>query len=530
MADLLWPGNEQLPGTADERAACFEGLQKPSGLMCTDGSCGKQASTLLELMTIRAYHSKSLRQCGLGTAIGFRTRNGELTSTPAIIVFVARKVHTQWLHEMQILPSSVEGPGGIWCDVDVVEFSYFGVPATIPKEQMFSKVLDGLRGMDATIGSGTQVASQETYGTLGALVQSQIGLRELGFITNRHVAVDLDFPCQKMFHPLPPNLGPGVSLGAVNRATSFVKDDLWYGIFAGVNPETFVRADGAFIPFFETFDISKVTTSIKEAGSVGKVYKVDLQAQIGSIVGRQVVKVGRSSGCTKGMIMGYAVEYNDENGFCFLTDFLIVGENKKSFDLEGDSGSLILLTDENDAQKLQPVGLIWGGTANCGRLKLRTEHGPENWTSGVDLGRLLDILQLDIITTEKELQEAIMLQGRLGAEAKLGSPYWLEPSPAKERIPSPPSTTEEPEQEVMNLLSSSSIGNLLHRHEIRPALDLVEEDLSMRLSGPSLGTSLVQVHTKSPATSSLSNAQPKGISDMEEVQESRSRGTKARKL
>lgn len=123
-----------------------------------------------------------------------------------------------------------------------------------------------------------------------------------------------------------------------------------------------------------------------------------------------------------------------------------------------------------------------------------------------------------------------MLQGRLGAEAKLGSPYWLEPSPAKERIPSPPSTTEEPEQEVMNLLSSSSIGNLLHRHEIRPALDLVEEDLSMRLSGPSLGTSLVQVHTKSPATSSLSNAQPKGISDMEEVQESRSRGTKARKL
>jgi len=80
------------------------------------------------------------------------------------------------------------------------------------------------------------VASQETYGTLGALVQSQIGLRELGFITNRHVAVDLDFPCQKMFHPLPPNLGPGVPLGSVNRATSFVKDDLWYGIFAGVNP------------------------------------------------------------------------------------------------------------------------------------------------------------------------------------------------------------------------------------------------------------------------------------------------------
>ena len=81
-----------------------------------------------------------------------------------------------------------------------------------------------------------KVASQETYGTLGAIVQSQNGKRQVGFLTNRHVAVDLDYPSQKMFHPLPPNLGQGVYLGAVERATSFIKDDLWYGIFAGMNP------------------------------------------------------------------------------------------------------------------------------------------------------------------------------------------------------------------------------------------------------------------------------------------------------
>jgi hypothetical protein len=39
-----------------------------------------------------------------------------------------------------------------------------------------------------------------------------------------------------MFHPLPPNLGPGVYLGAVERATSFITDDVWYGIYAGTNP------------------------------------------------------------------------------------------------------------------------------------------------------------------------------------------------------------------------------------------------------------------------------------------------------
>lgn len=80
------------------------------------------------------------------------------------------------------------------------------------------------------------MASQETYGTLGAIVKSQTGNRQVGFLTNRHVAVDLDYPNQKMFHPLPPTLGPGVYLGAVERATSFITDELWYGIFAGINP------------------------------------------------------------------------------------------------------------------------------------------------------------------------------------------------------------------------------------------------------------------------------------------------------
>lgn len=80
-----------------------------------------------------------------------------------------------------------------------------------------------------------QVASQETYGTLGAIVRSRTGNRQVGFLTNRHVAVNLDYPSQKMFHPLPPSLGPGVYLGAVERATSFITDDLWYGIFAGTN-------------------------------------------------------------------------------------------------------------------------------------------------------------------------------------------------------------------------------------------------------------------------------------------------------
>lgn len=147
-----------------------------------------------------------------------------------------------------------------------------------------------------------------------------------------------------------------------------------------------------------------MTTSVKGIGEIGDVKVIDLQSPINSIIGKQVAKVGRSSGLTTGKIMAYALEYNDEKGICFFTDFLVVGENQETFDLEGDSGSLILLTGQNKDEKPRPIGIIWGGTANRGRLKLKVGQPPENWTSGVDLGRLLDHLELDIITTNGSLQ------------------------------------------------------------------------------------------------------------------------------
>ncbi|KAJ7982001.1 Trypsin family protein [Quillaja saponaria] len=417
-AYFSWPTSSRLSDAAEERANYFVNLQK-GVLPGTLGKLpkGQQATTLLELMTIRAFHSKILRCYSLGTAIGFRIRKGVLTEIPAILVFVSRKVHKQWLSPIQCLPTALEGPGGVWCDVDVVEFSYFGAPEPAPKEQLYSEIVDDLRGGDPCIGSGSQVASQETYGTLGAIVRSQTGNRQVGFLTNRHVAVDLDYPNQKMFHPLPPTLGPGVYLGAVERATSFITDELWYGIFAGINPETFVRADGAFIPFADDFDISTVSTSVKGVGEIGNVKIIDLQSPISSLIGKQVIKVGRSSGLTTGTVLAYALEYNDEKGICFLTDYLVVGENQQTFDLEGDSGSLIMLKGEISGDKPQPIGIIWGGTANRGRLKLKVGQPPENWTSGVDLGRLLNLLELDLITTDEGLKVAVQQQRAASATA-----------------------------------------------------------------------------------------------------------------
>ena len=78
-----------------------------------------------------------------------------------------------------------------------------------------------------------------------------------------------------------------------------------------------MRADGAFIPFADDFDISSVTTSVKGVGEIGAVKVIDLQSPINSLIGRQVVKVGRSPGLTTGTVMAYALVYNDERDLLF---------------------------------------------------------------------------------------------------------------------------------------------------------------------------------------------------------------------
>lgn len=45
----------------------------------------------------------------------------------------------------------------MWCEVDVVEFSYYGAPAATPKEQFYTELVDGFGGSDPCIGSGSQV-------------------------------------------------------------------------------------------------------------------------------------------------------------------------------------------------------------------------------------------------------------------------------------------------------------------------------------------------------------------------------------
>jgi len=173
----------------------------------------RQARTLEELIHIRAFHGDKLRRYSLGTALGFRTRHGMLTDQPAIIVFVARKVHEQWLMASQKLPNRLKDPNGLWCDVDVVEFSYHNASGAVASQPVHNMLVEGLRGNFPRIGPGSQIASEEMYGTLGLIARSKIENRPLGFLTNHHVAVNFDQPRQLIYHPLPPPMGRGCTWG-----------------------------------------------------------------------------------------------------------------------------------------------------------------------------------------------------------------------------------------------------------------------------------------------------------------------------
>ena len=63
-----------------------------------------------------------------------------------------------------------QGPGSVWCDVDVVEFSYFGAPERASKEQLYTEIVDDLRGSGSCINSGSQVLIIRFYAIFSPLL------------------------------------------------------------------------------------------------------------------------------------------------------------------------------------------------------------------------------------------------------------------------------------------------------------------------------------------------------------------------
>lgn len=346
-----------------------------------------EAKSLKELMRIRAHNRDFLDSINgnLGTALGFKKSTGEnISNNPAIIVFVPMKINPKWIPNSQMIPDKLEGPDDLWCELDVVEGGKAVEEDPVPESP--DELTERLRGWDEKVWAGSQVAfwtnrgrGSYSMGTLGAFAKNTNG-GELGFLTNQHVG---DKPGQLMFHPVP----WGTQLGITERVIEYIKDEDWYGPIID-EPNTYVRIDCAFVRIVPDFDRANINTDVMGVGKLGDVKEISLDDM--SVIGQKVLRVGRTTGLRIGTIVAFGYEFDDGDDYTIYTDLLIIGENGIPFSTHGDSGSLIVL--DNDEHN--PIGLLWGGWEE----KLRTGYAQENWTYGIALSRVLTALNIELVS------------------------------------------------------------------------------------------------------------------------------------
>ena len=352
-----------------------------------------QAKSLRDLMLIRAQNRDYLDSINnnLGTALGFKKRTGQpLSKEPAIIVVVPLKINPKWIPKAQTIPEKLEGPSGLWCALDVVEGGK--AEKETPVSEGVDELSEMLRGWNDKVWAGSQVshwvnedAGEYSIGTIGGFAKNRKD-GAIGLLTNQHVGIQ---PGQDLYHPVP----WGTHIATTDRAIEWVKEDDWYDTGVGA-PSSYVRADCAFAKLAPGFDVSDINAEMMGVGQLGSVKPISLDDM--SIIGRKVLRVGRTTGLRYGTITAFSYEFIDEKNETGYTDLLIAGDNGIPFSTHGDSGSLIILNNE----ELNPIGLLWGGWDE----KLRTGYAQENWTWGISLGRVLDALDIDLIIDPKEIQ------------------------------------------------------------------------------------------------------------------------------
>jgi hypothetical protein len=344
-----------------------------------------EAKSLKDLMRIRAHNGELLESINhnLGSALGFKKRKGQpLSKQPAIIVFVPQKINPKWIPMGQLIPEKLDGPDDLWCELDVVEGGKAKTEEEVPRAE--DELAEQTRGWADKVWSGSQISNwidpdkgQYSVGTLGAFAKSRTG-GHLGFLTNQHVGIKRG---QKIYHPVP----WGTHIGTTERVIEYVQDKKWYGPYVN-EPKALVRADCAFVKLEPGFN--EINPQMMGVGELGPVKDISFDDM--SIIGRKVLRVGRTTGLRHGTIVAFGYEFIDENDASAYTDLLIAGDNNIPFSTHGDSGSLIVL----DNEELNPIGLLWGGWQE----KLRTDQAQENWTYGITLSRVLDALKIDLVT------------------------------------------------------------------------------------------------------------------------------------
>ena len=357
-----------------------------------DRDPAKEAKSLNDLLRIRTANLDKIEAVNgnLGTAIGFKWTNGVRTNHPCVIIFVPQKTASWLVPDVEKAPEVLEAPDGTWCLTDVVtggklpetEESIEEMKRSLPELSEENKIIvEELQSGRIGLIGGIQLAFFDGiwifFGTAGIAVRHK-ETKKIGFLTNQHVA---DSPGQRIYHPGYEGKFP---IGRTYSTKEFAADENWYDDVID-EENSRVRCDCGFVVVDEDRS-AYVTPSLHVIGKTGPLHRINPDTM--DIIGQKVISIGRTRGVQRGTIVAYAYEFEDEYVSTY-TDLLIIGEEGKAFSWKGDSGKIIVTDDE----KHSPLALLWGGW----QARLRHGHEQENWTYAIDLYKVLDRMNLDLL-------------------------------------------------------------------------------------------------------------------------------------
>lgn len=280
---------------------------------------------------------------------GLKEINGQLTEAECIVCVVSRKMDVDKLHvaNFTTVPRAYAVDG---CEVvtDVVEGELPAI-ARLNMDRMSVFAANDLQKChQCPMPGGVQIApyGANWVGTLGCALAFPDGSGGTiyGALTNYHVAHGGQFPVgTKMVQPSP--------------------QSAWFGTLHSFAPIRFVRGaankiDAALINCRRTDGAYAPKTDTVRPFQFG-VGEINPEPYLTPKLGDDVIKVGRTTGVTRGKLVGMnaatTVDYGPEGAAPFDGQF-ILRSSQGYFSQGGDSGSLIL-----HAATLRPLGLLFAG-------------------------------------------------------------------------------------------------------------------------------------------------------------------------
>ena len=352
----------------------------------------KEAKSLNELLKIREANRDKIEAVNgnLGTALGFKWKNGHKTDHPAVIIFVPQKALPWLVPDDEKAPEFLEGDDGIWCLTDVVtggkaeSLEDIGpLPdISLENQQVVQELKSGRVGLIGGIqlaffAGGIEDAEHAAVGTAGIAVRHK-DTQKVGFLTNQHVADSLG---RNIYHPWHFTF----SIGRTVSTKEYEADENWYE--NEIDEEfSYVRCDCGFIQVYDHLS-EHVTPGLHIIGQTGSLLRIQQDKM--DIIGQKVISIGRTRGIQRGTIAAFAYEFRDDL-YSVYTDLLIIGEEGNAFSWKGDSGKIIVTDDDEH----RPLALLWGGWQE----RLRHGHEQEMWSYAIDLGKVLRRLQLELLS------------------------------------------------------------------------------------------------------------------------------------